>query len=200
MLAWLLMASAVLCALAFPWLGIAACAVLLAAQVVIILSRVAVGRGSPLRPAPNMRSREPVFSVHVAIHNEPPAMVIRTLMAMAVQTWPQGRFEVIVVDNNTSDPTLWLPVQRYCATRGAPFRFCHEMGVQGAKAGALNIALVHTRGGMLTASAMTGCARSPSSASSDRSSRPGIAGQGVATRPIIAVSMSSPMARAVGLP
>ncbi|HSH58099.1 MAG TPA: glycosyltransferase [Acidimicrobiales bacterium] len=53
-------------------------------------------------------------------------------------------FEVLVIDNNTSDPSLWRPVEAHCAYLGERFRFFHIEGIAGAKAGALNFALPHT--------------------------------------------------------
>ena len=78
-------------------------------------------------------------SVHVPTHAEPPELVIATLHALARSRCK--RFEVIVIDNNTPDPANWLPLQAACETLGTRFRFVHRDGVQGAKAGALNIAL-----------------------------------------------------------
>src|SRR5262249_13629837 len=52
--------------------------------------------------------------------------------------------EVLVIDNNTSDPSLWLPVQLHCQRLGQRFRFFHVDHLSGAKAGALNFALRHT--------------------------------------------------------
>ncbi|WP_111430540.1 glycosyltransferase family 2 protein [Rhodobacteraceae bacterium DSL-40] len=83
------------------------------------------------------------FSVHVATHDEPPAVVARTLRALASQVGAP-EFEVIVLDNNTADPALWRPIEALCDTLGPAFRFYHEEGVTGAKAGALQIALART--------------------------------------------------------
>ncbi len=83
------------------------------------------------------------FSVHVATHDEPPAVVAHTLRALASQV-DAPAFEVIVLDNNTADPALWRPIEALCDTLGPAFRFFHEEGVTGAKAGALNIALART--------------------------------------------------------
>lgn len=87
----------------------------------------------------------PVFSVHIPTHNEPPALVIASLRALALQASDHPSdvpdHEVIVLDNNTVDPALWEPVAAWCKAQGHPFRFVHRMGVSGAKAGALNIAL-----------------------------------------------------------
>lgn len=81
----------------------------------------------------------PFISVHVATHDEPPKMVIETLRALARLDYPS--FEIIVIDNNTPDPAIWEPVARYAGTLGQRVRYVHRMGVKGAKAGALNIAL-----------------------------------------------------------
>lgn len=85
------------------------------------------------------------FSVHIATHEEPPEMVIETLRSLAEQVGAPG-YEVIVLDNNTSDPALWVPVEEACRELGPRFRFHHVDGVEGAKAGALNIALQRTHG------------------------------------------------------
>lgn len=83
------------------------------------------------------------FSIHVAIHQEPPHLVARTLRSLAAQE-QAPEFEVIVLDNNTTDPALRMPVRDLCDALGPRFRFFHEEGVKGAKAGALNIALERT--------------------------------------------------------
>jgi len=81
----------------------------------------------------------PRVSIHVPTHNEPPLMVMQTLNSLARLDYPN--FEVIVLDNNTSDESLWRPVASHCETLGAKFRFFHLDGVEGFKAGALNRAL-----------------------------------------------------------
>ena len=77
--------------------------------------------------------------VQVPCYNEPPAMVIETLDALARLDY--DNFEVIVLDNNTPDPETWKPVEAHCATLGPRFRFYHFDEVKGFKAGALNLAL-----------------------------------------------------------
>ena len=72
--------------------------------------------------------------IHVPCYNEPPAMVIETLDALARLDY--DNFEVIVLDNNTPDPETWKPVEAHCAALGPRFRFYHFDGVQGFKAGA----------------------------------------------------------------
>lgn len=81
----------------------------------------------------------PRVSVHVPIHNEPPLMVMQTLNALSKLDYPN--FEVIVLDNNTSDQSLWRPVADHCEALGSKFRFFHFENMKGFKAGALNKAL-----------------------------------------------------------
>lgn len=84
-------------------------------------------------------SDDPFVSVHLAIHDEPPQVVNATLDALAKLQY--ANFEVIILDNNTPDSAVWQPVKIYAAELGPQFRFYHFAGVEGAKAGALNIAL-----------------------------------------------------------
>jgi exo-beta-1,3-glucanase (GH17 family)/cellulose synthase/poly-beta-1,6-N-acetylglucosamine synthase-like glycosyltransferase len=90
-------------------------------------------------PAP---ARLPKVSIHVPCYNEPPEMVIDTLKALERLDYPD--FEVLVVDNNTKDPAVWLPVKTFCENLGARFRFFHLDPWPGYKAGALNFALHET--------------------------------------------------------
>lgn len=88
------------------------------------------------------RSRNtPFVSVHIAAYDEPSALVIQTLEALSRLDYPADCFEVIVLDNNTPDEATWKPVQRWCEQSDLNFRHFHFDGVQGAKAGALNLAL-----------------------------------------------------------
>ncbi|MFT8244513.1 glycosyltransferase [Roseomonas sp. BN140053] len=84
----------------------------------------------------------PKVSLHLPICNEPPQMVRDTLDALAALDYPD--FEVLVVDNNTTDPALWEPVAEHCARLGPKFRFFHLGRWKGFKAGALNFALRET--------------------------------------------------------
>ena len=95
----------------------------------------------PRTPLSVQPDRLPMVSVHVPCHAEPPDVVKATLDRLAALDYPD--FEVLVIDNNTSDPALWRPVQAHCATLGPRFRFLHVEGLSGAKAGALNWALPH---------------------------------------------------------
>lgn len=127
------------------WAGVALCAAIVVVQVSLIVLRLVSSRSETPRLVREDAAPDSVFSVHVATHDEPPRMVAETLRALAAQDWPQDRYEVIVMDNNTADPARWRPVQALCAALGPGFIFLHEMGVMGAKAGALNIALSRTR-------------------------------------------------------
>ncbi|MGO1766450.1 MAG: glycosyltransferase family 2 protein, partial [Advenella sp.] len=79
------------------------------------------------------------FSVHLPTHNEPPDIVIKTIDSILASHYDD--FELLVIDNNTSDPDLWTPVSEHCLQMGPRVRFYHCMNVANAKAGALDIAL-----------------------------------------------------------
>jgi cellulose synthase/poly-beta-1,6-N-acetylglucosamine synthase-like glycosyltransferase/exo-beta-1,3-glucanase (GH17 family) len=81
----------------------------------------------------------PKVSLHLAICNEPPAMVKETLDSLAALDYPN--LEVIVIDNNTRDPAVWRPVEEHCKQLGPHFRFFHFDVMKGFKAGALNYVL-----------------------------------------------------------
>ena len=96
----------------------------------------------PFKPIAVSDQALPMVSVHVPAYNEPAAMMIETLDALAQLDYP--RYEVIVIDNNTRDPAVWQPVRDHCAKLDARFRFFHEDPLPGFKSGALNYALRHT--------------------------------------------------------
>lgn len=84
----------------------------------------------------------PKVSIHVPCYKEPPQLMIDTLDALSKLRYEN--FEVIVVDNNTKDPSLWQPVEDHCRNLGPRFRFFHVDPLSGAKAGAINFALRHS--------------------------------------------------------
>src|SRR6516162_875781 len=84
----------------------------------------------------------PKVSIHVPAYNEPPAMLIETLDALARLDYQD--YEVLVIDNNTPDESTWRPVEAHCARLGPRFRFFHVAPLAGFKAGALNYALDRT--------------------------------------------------------
>ncbi|MEI9993643.1 MAG: glycosyltransferase family 2 protein [Rhizomicrobium sp.] len=85
----------------------------------------------------------PRVCIHVPCYDEPPAMMIETLDALARLDY--DNFDVIVLDNNTPDAATWKPVEAHCAALGERFRFYHYDDMAGFKAGALNEALRLTR-------------------------------------------------------
>ncbi len=99
-------------------------------------------RRAPVDLLPGGVARLPKVSIHLPICNEPPQMVRQTLDALAKLDYPD--FEVLVIDNNTTDPAVWEPVAEHCARLGARFRFFHLGRWPGFKAGALNFALGQT--------------------------------------------------------
>lgn len=94
------------------------------------------------RPASKDAANLPLVSLHLAICNEPPAVVKHTLNSLAALEYP--RLEVLVIDNNTRDPAIWKPVQAHCERLGSRFRFFTLGKWPGYKAGALNFALRET--------------------------------------------------------
>lgn len=99
-------------------------------------------RGITSGSAAKARARYPKVSLHVPACAEPPDVVAATLDALAALDYPN--FEVLVIDNNTKDETLWRPVEAHCRHLGPRFRFFHLECWPGAKAGALNFALTQT--------------------------------------------------------
>jgi len=127
-----------------PMLGVVICGALIALQVALLVLRPATA-GIPARAFADPTDQPvPKFSIHVAIHSEPSGLVIHTLKSLLNQNWPADRYEIIVMDNNTVDESLWRPVEAFCACYPGRVFFLHRTGVRGAKAGALNIALEHT--------------------------------------------------------
>ena len=80
----------------------------------------------------------PMVSLHIPAYNEPPDLLIKTIEAAEAIDYPN--FEVIVIDNNTSDPAVYGPVEEYCRGRER-VRFVHVAPWPGYKAGACNLAL-----------------------------------------------------------
>ena len=69
-------------------------------------------------------SELPMVSLHVPAHNEPPEMVINTLRSLTRLDYP--RYEVILIDDNTDDESLWRPVEAWCARHADQgFKFAH---------------------------------------------------------------------------
>lgn len=123
-------------ALIFPELLFTIVAVNLITLITVMGLQVIVTRW-PVEPLEqNLVANEPFVSIHVPAHNEPPELVEQTLESLARLNW--SNYEVLVIDNNTSDPALWKPLERVCARLGNRFRFFHVENLAGYKAGAMN--------------------------------------------------------------
>lgn len=107
--------------------------------VVLALIQIFVALLPRLEPKRRTAASHSMVSIVVPAFNEPPAMVMHTLEALSGMRY--GNFEVVVIDNNTKDPAVWKPVQRFVDTLGDTFRFFHVENLGGFKAGALNYAL-----------------------------------------------------------
>lgn len=115
---------------------------LLVAHTFEIVDAVCRTRWQRVEGAKNIAGFYPMVSLHVPVHNEPPELVIETLNALSRLDYPS--YEVLVIDNNTTDESLWRPVEEHCEKLGARFRFFHLMPWPGYKSGALNFALAET--------------------------------------------------------
>ncbi len=80
----------------------------------------------------------PMVSLHIPAYNEPPELLIETIKAVEQIDYPD--FEIVVIDNNTSDRSVYGPVEEYCRHRER-VRFVHVAPWPGYKAGACNLAL-----------------------------------------------------------
>jgi len=91
------------------------------------------------RPLPQADpTYQPMVSLHVPAYNEPPELLIETIKALEQMDYPN--FEIIVIDNNTSNPAVYGPVEDYCRGRER-VQFVHVAPWPGYKAGACNLAL-----------------------------------------------------------
>jgi exo-beta-1,3-glucanase (GH17 family)/cellulose synthase/poly-beta-1,6-N-acetylglucosamine synthase-like glycosyltransferase len=84
----------------------------------------------------------PKVSIHIPAYREPPEMLKQTLDAIARLNYPN--YECVLVINNTPDPALWVPIEEHCRLLGDRFKFVRADNLQGFKAGALRLAIVHT--------------------------------------------------------
>jgi cellulose synthase/poly-beta-1,6-N-acetylglucosamine synthase-like glycosyltransferase len=83
-------------------------------------------------------AHQPFVSLHIPAYNEPPELLIATIKAAEAIDYPN--FEIVVIDNNTTDPEIWGPVEEYCRDRER-VKFVHVAPWPGYKAGACNLAL-----------------------------------------------------------
>lgn len=88
-----------------PW-------ILITGMCVLELMKLKLWNGFREKTEIRSRSIEPMISVHLAICNEPPEMVIKTIRGILTQVYTD--FELIVVDNNTKVKEVWSPVAEFC--------------------------------------------------------------------------------------
>jgi len=127
-------------------LGLVLLAVLLMIGIARIEEIAAIAFGPKprrlLRAAAGAEGFAPKVSIHIPAHREPPDMLKLTLDAVAGLDYPN--FECVVVINNTPDPAMWLPIEAHCRELGERFKFVNADNLNGFKAGALRLAIVHT--------------------------------------------------------
>lgn len=106
-------------------------------QTILLVSQWLASRLPRYSPPSLDKVSEHTFvSIHVPAHNEPPEVLKQTLQSLAELDW--HNYEVLVIDNNTSNETVWKPVEEYCEKLGPKFRFFHVENLKGFKAGAMN--------------------------------------------------------------
>lgn len=91
------------------------------------------------KPKSNKLKIHPFVSIFVPAYNEPPIILMQTLEVLSRLDY--DHFEVLVIDNNTKNATVWKPVKTFTKTLGEKFHFFHVNPLCGFKAGALNYLL-----------------------------------------------------------
>ena len=94
-----------------------------------------LARRTPPYLAPPL-TRMPWVALQVPSYNEPVDVVRPTLESLAKVDYPNLMIQV--VDNNTTDPEVWKPLEQLCKELGERFTFVHLEDWPGFKAGALN--------------------------------------------------------------
>ncbi len=94
-----------------------------------------LSRRTPPYLAPPL-TRLPWVALQVPSYNEPVDVVRPTLESLARVDYPNLLIQV--VDNNTTDPQVWKPLEQLCKELGERFSFVHLEDWPGFKAGALN--------------------------------------------------------------
>jgi cellulose synthase/poly-beta-1,6-N-acetylglucosamine synthase-like glycosyltransferase len=123
--------------------AVIASAVLLILEVLALLLSISftfeicdvLSRHEPARVVPPL-TRMPWVALQVPSYNEPVDVVRPTLESLAKVNYPNVMIQV--VDNNTTDPEVWKPLEQLCKDLGERFTFVHLENWPGFKAGALN--------------------------------------------------------------
>ncbi|MGC2207633.1 MAG: glycosyltransferase [Candidatus Dormiibacterota bacterium] len=103
-------------------------------EILDVLGRPPEPRLSPPPKDPN--TVWPLVVLQVPMYNEPVELVRDTLVALDRLDYPNLLIQA--VDNNTTDPAVWEPIQKLCEELGPHFQFVHLSPWPGYKAGALN--------------------------------------------------------------
>lgn len=91
------------------------------------------------KPKRKQMEFQPFVSILVPAYNEPPTILMQTLDTLSHLKYKN--FEVLIIDNNTKDASVWKPVEAFVGTLGEKFHFFHVDPLSGFKAGALNYLL-----------------------------------------------------------
>jgi hypothetical protein len=89
----------------------------------LVKSTEAIGRrglfeaGATAPPARPPEIEPPFVSIHLPCSREPPRQVIDAVRSLLALDYPT--FEILVIDNNTSDPSLYRPLEAFCADHPA---------------------------------------------------------------------------------
>ena len=126
-----------------PIVAVIASVVLLVFEVLALLLSISftfeicdvLSRREPARVIPPL-TRTPWVALQVPSYNEPVDVVRPTLESLARIDYPNLMIQV--VDNNTTDPEVWKPLEQLCKELGERFTFVHLEDWPGFKAGALN--------------------------------------------------------------
>ena len=89
-----------------------------------------------------LENNMPFVSIHIAICNEPPEIVLDTLKSFRDLNY--DNFEVIIISNNSLNQSSWKPIEQYANKYSDYIKFFHFDFISGYKAGALNKALQKT--------------------------------------------------------
>ena len=80
-----------------------------------------------------LQGEEPFVSIHIPSYNEEPEMLIRTIEHVLELTYTN--YEIIIIENNTRDESLWRPVEKFVSELGKEhIRFYHFSKLDGYKA------------------------------------------------------------------
>ena len=125
-----------LSSLFFPQYTLILIYVNLAVAVALSILQLGIILFPKFKPVRSKLKSHSFVSILVPSYNEPPAILINTLDSLSNLTY--GNFEVLVIDNNTRDTSVWKPAKRFVESLGGKFRFFHVDKLSGFKAGALN--------------------------------------------------------------